>query len=104
MTRTSSVRSSRNSVSTSRQPDLQPRTSDDVGVDLCVAQAGLDHDFRPRTYQQYGKAHTSWVCVWCNGVACGDYSEPDPCWRVYHHRSAHRSRAGIVWPLGGSRV
>jgi hypothetical protein len=77
-------------------------TNDDVSTELCVAVPGIAHDFRPRTYQRWGKPHTSWVCVWCNGVACGDYDEADPCWLVYHHQTPHRSRSGIVWPLGSS--
>lgn len=80
----------------------RPRTSDDLNVELCTL-SGVPHDYRPRTYQRYGAPHTSWVCVWCDAVACGDYDEPDPCWLPYHHHAPHRSRAGVIWPLGGNR-
>lgn len=79
------------------------KTQDDPSTELCVAVPGMTHDFRPRTYQHLGEPHTSWVCVWCNGVACGDYDDPDPCWNVYHHPTPHRSRTGVSWPLGGRR-
>jgi hypothetical protein len=81
----------------------RPVTNDSIDTALCTLE-GVDHDFRPRTYRWMNTDRTSWVCVWCNGVACGDYSEADPCWRIYHHDDPHRSRAGEVWPLGGNRA
>ena len=66
-------------------------------------EGGVDHDFRPHTYERYTRTWTSWRCVWCHGVTCGNYGEHDPCWRIYHHREPHRSRAGVEWPIGGTR-
>lgn len=82
------------------QPEVT--TADDPDVELCTA-GGVSHDWRPHTYRQHNRPHTSWRCVWCHAVACGDYDEPDPCMEPYHHRSDHRSRAGVVWPIGGDR-
>lgn len=81
-------------------------TNDDPSVALCTlaGDATAEHDYRPHTYERWGKPHTSWRCVWCHTVACGNYSEPDPCWLPYHHGTAHRSRSGVVWPLGGRRA
>jgi hypothetical protein len=64
---------------------------------------GVSHDFRPYSYEFYGRPRTSWRCVWCHGVTCGNYGTHDPCWEIYHHRGPHRSRAGIEWPIGGTR-
>jgi hypothetical protein len=81
----------------------KPVTNDDPAPALCTT-GGVEHDFRPRTWRTaWNTERISWVCVWCNGIACGNYSDPDPCWQVYHHREPHRSRAGVVWPLGGTR-
>jgi hypothetical protein len=79
--------------------------TDSVETWLCVVEPGAAHDFRPYTRDpapMYGPL-TSWRCVWCHGVACGDYDDPDPCWRVYHHVNGHRSRSGVEWPLGDVR-
>ena len=79
-------------------------TSDSVDTFLCTVE-GVDHDFRPFTagpsYPGAGP-HTYWRCVWCHGVTCGDYGEDDPCWRVYHHSTSHRTRSGVEWPIGGN--
>jgi len=80
----------------------EPIRTDSVETFLCTVE-GAAHDFRPRPYERLGRSHTSWVCVWCGGVACGDYDEPDPCWRVYHHGDSHRTRAGVEWAIGGMR-
>ena len=84
----------------SEQRELE--TYDDADVQLCTV-GGVSHDWRPHTvdYSHFGSGRTYWRCVWCHGVTCGDYGEHDPCWLPYHHRSSHRSRAGVVWPLGG---
>lgn len=83
-------------------PAERLRTADHAETRTCV-QDGVDHGFRPRAYEWYGRQRTSWACVWCGAVTCGDYGEADPCWRVYHHREPHRSRAGVEWPIGGTR-
>lgn len=77
-------------------------TADHVETFLCTLD-GVDHDWRPHRYLQFNRPHTSWRCVWCHAVACGDYDEPDPCWLPYHHDSGHRSRNGVTWALGTSR-
>jgi len=79
-------------------------TADSIDAALCTI-SGVTHDYRPRTYQFYPGApdHTSWVCIWCEAVACGNYSDPDPCWKPHHHSDSHMSRAGTRWPLGGNR-
>lgn len=77
-------------------------TADDLNTDLCTVN-GVPHDWRPYDYLQFNRPHTSWRCVWCHAVACGDYSEADPCWLPYHHAVPHRSRLGVVWPIGGDR-
>lgn len=77
-------------------------TADDLNTDLCAVN-GVAHDWRPHTYLQFNRPHTSWRCVWCHAVACGDYTEPDPCWLPYHHAEPHRSRLGVIWPIGGDR-
>lgn len=82
------------------QPEVQ--TYDSLDVQAC-ASGGLNHDWRPHTYQRFGRPHISWRCVWCHAVACGNYGEPDPCWLTYHHQGPHRSRAGTSWPLGEDR-
>ena len=83
-------------------PDLV--TQDDLNVELCVVE-GADHDYRIYAYTTGGGRfhHRSYRCIWCHGVACGDVGETDPCWLAYHHATPHRSRAGVVWPLGGNR-
>lgn len=81
----------------------EERRTDSVETWLCTLEGG-EHDYRPHTYEWYRGPRTSWRCVWCHGLACGDYGEVDPCWRVYHHVNGHRSRAGVEWPLGGSRL
>lgn len=80
-------------------------TNDDPNTALCTmaGEATAEHDYRPHHYSRCNQPHTSWRCVWCHVVACGDYSEADPCWLPYHHLGPHRSRLGVVWPLGGSR-
>ena len=87
------------------QPEEQRLvTGDDLDTELRTVVPGAGHDFRARTYDRGGGSmRTSWVCIWCNGVACGDYDDPDPCWHVYHHRTPHRSRSGVTWPIGGDR-
>lgn len=42
-------------------------------------------------------------CVWCHAVTCGNADQDDPCIEPYHHRVPHRSRMGLVWPIGGDR-
>lgn len=79
------------------------QTFDAPEVQACTA-GGVDHDWRPHTYTSLNRPHTSWRCVWCHAVACGNYGDPDPCMEPYHHRGPHRSRTGIVWPIGGSRL
>jgi len=78
------------------------KTTDSVDTWLCTVE-GAGHDFRPYTYQQYGRQWTSWRCVWCHGVACGNYGAHDPCMRIYHHTEPHQSRSGLEWPIGGTR-
>jgi hypothetical protein len=81
----------------------KPITSDNVDTWLCTVQ-GVAHDFRLREWQTaWNTVRTSWVCIWCNGIACGDHDEVDPCWLIYHHPTAHKTRSGVVWPLGGAR-
>jgi hypothetical protein len=65
-------------------------TNDDPSVALCTlaGDATAEHDYRPYTYERFGRPHTSWRCVWCHAVACGDYGEDDPCWLPYHHGAA----------------
>lgn len=76
-------------------------TCDDINVDLCTV-GGVAHDWRAHTYNVYigGPSRTSWRCVWCHAAACGDYTEADPCWKPYHHATAHVSRVGVVTPMG----
>lgn len=47
--------------------------------------------------------HTYLRCVWCHAVTCGNADQDDPCIEPYHHRVPHRSRMGLVWPIGGDR-
>jgi hypothetical protein len=77
-------------------------TADDVNADLCTV-GGPGHDWRAHTYFRANCPRTSWRCVWCHVVACGDYGEHDPCWKPYHHRGDHLSRSGVAWPLGGDQ-
>lgn len=77
-------------------------TADSPDVEMCTI-GGVDHDWRPHEYLQFNRPHISWRCVWCHAVACGDYTETDPCMRPYHHHTNHLSRSGIQWPLGGDR-
>lgn len=77
-------------------------TNDDLNVTACTI-AGVAHDWRAYCYPQFNRPHTSWRCVWCHAVACGDYDEADPCFEPYHHAVAHRSRSGVIWPVGGER-
>lgn len=74
-------------------------TNDAPEVQACTL-GGLSHDWRPMYDSRTGY---HWCCVWCHAVTCGNYGEPDPCWLPYHHREPHRSRAGVVWPLGEMR-
>jgi hypothetical protein len=78
-------------------------TDDSPASAACTNVPGAQHDYRPYEYSQYGKPRTSWRCVWCHVVACGDYSEADPCWEPYHHAGDHRTRSGLTWPIGGVR-
>ena len=78
-------------------------TSDDLSTELCTLN-GADHDWRPYEYQRFGKPHTSWRCVWCHVVRCGDYGEVDGCVKAYHHHTDHRAESGVTWPLGGDRT
>lgn len=77
-------------------------TNDDPDSALCTL-GGVAHDYRPHTYEQSNRTHTSCRCVWCHVVACGDYADADPCMEPYHHDGPHRSRLGIVWPKGADR-
>jgi hypothetical protein len=77
-------------------------TANSWDVQVCTI-SGSTHDWRPYRYQRWGADRTSWRCVWCHAVACGNYGELDPCWLPYHHRGDHRSRSGVAWPLGGDR-
>lgn len=80
-----------------------PITADKVETFLCTVE-GVEHDFRPREWKTaWNTVETAWVCVWCDGIACGNYGEADPCWRVYHHGTPHRTRSGVEWPIGGDR-
>jgi hypothetical protein len=80
----------------------QPVTSS-VETFLCTVE-GADHDFRPRQWRtSWNTDEVSWVCVWCDGIACGNLDQPDPCWLIYHHGTEHSSRAGVTWPIGGQR-
>ena len=81
-------------------PDIA--TASDPNVESCTL-AGVAHDYRPHTGTQNGRTWTWWRCVWCHGVSCGDYGTTDPCWEPYHHSGPHRSRDGVVWPVGGHR-
>ena len=82
------------------QPEVTTASNPDVG--LCTV-VGVDHDWRSHTYWRWHRLHTSWRCVWCHAVACGDYDEPDPCMEPYHHAGDHVSQAGVRWPIGGDR-
>lgn len=77
-------------------------TADDPNVALCTVD-GVRHDYRAHTGTQHNRPHTWWRCVWCHAVTCGNYGEADPCMEPYHHRSPHRSRDGVLWPIGGDR-
>lgn len=79
------------------------RTADDEATQVCTAHGLAEHDFRPRQYVHYSEERTSWVCVWCDGVACGDYGSHDPCIEIYHHRTDHRTRSGLTWKIGDIR-
>lgn len=85
-------------------PDTaRPLTAIDPNTELCTL-GGTDHDFRPRTWRTaWNVDQISWVCVWCHGIACGNYGDPDPCFLICHHKSGHRSRSGTLWPLGSLR-
>ena len=86
---------------TDAMPDLT--TADDLNVGLCTI-GGAEHDWRPYTYTRGGMGtRTSWRCVWCHAVRCGDYDEPDGCVEPYHHHGRHRAPSGETWPLGGDR-
>lgn len=69
-------------------------TADDPNVAACTL-AGVAHDYRTYEYLQFNRPHTSWRCVWCHALACGDCGEHDPCFEPYHHAGDHVSRAGI---------
>lgn len=84
------------------EPIPEVTTADDLNTELCTT-GGVTHDWRPYEYRQFNRPHTSWRCIWCHAVACGDYVETDPCMEPYHHRGDHLSRAGIRWPLGSDR-
>jgi len=74
-------------------------TSDDPRVLACV-----QHGWRAYRYQSaWNTDRVSWRCVWCHGVACGDWRETDPCMEPYHHEGDHRALSGVSWPLGGNR-
>jgi len=79
------------------------RHAGELEVIACVDVPGARHDLRLYTYNWHGKCHTSLVCIWCAGVACGDPTQLDPCLEIYHHRGDHRSASGESWPIGGSR-
>lgn len=78
------------------------KTSDDLDVELCTV-GGVGHDWRPKKYLQFNRPHTSFVCIWCSAVCCGDVGDSDPCIEAYHHRVDHRTAMGITWPIGGNR-
>lgn len=82
-----------------------PKTADDPDVELCVAVPGAKHDWRQKTYQpKYGGSpRTSFICVWCDAIACGNVGDHDPCLEPYHHRSFHVSRSGVRWLVGTQR-
>lgn len=77
-------------------------TTDDPTVEACTL-GGTRHDYRPHDGTQNAVPWKWWRCVWCHGVSCGNYTDADPCWEAYHHRGPHKSRAGVVWPIGGNR-
>lgn len=82
------------------RPEVTTATNPDVG--LCTLE-GVDHDWRPHHYLQFNRPHTSWRCVWCHAVACGNFGEWDPCMKPYHHAGEHQSKRGERWPFGGDR-
>lgn len=77
-------------------------TNDDPNVALCTLE-GTEHDYRSYTYRWMGTHRTSWRCVWCHAVACGDIGQTDPCIEPHHHTVDHRTRLGVTWPIGGMR-
>lgn len=80
------------------------RTCPDPVIDACTGGVpGVRHDWRHHSYTEGRKTRSCYRCVWCHAIACGDWSEPDPCWEPYHHRGPHLSRGGVTWPLGGNR-
>lgn len=81
---------------------LRLRTAEDPAVRRCV-DGGVPHDLRPLKHSSLGRDRTSLVCVWCQGIACGDPDDLDPCVEIYHHTSDHLTRMGISWPIGGVR-
>lgn len=88
--------------------ERRPITTDQLRRDPqrdCRSTPGAEHDWRPRTRDEAGGRWqcTSWVCVWCDVIACGNYGTHDPCMEPYHHDGDHISRTGLRWPLGGAR-
>lgn len=77
----------------------QIKTALDPDTEACVI-GGVGHDFRENHHVSYGVPRISWVCVWCHGIACGNYKEEDPCMEIYHHTTPHKARSGKVWHIG----
>jgi hypothetical protein len=87
-------------------PELLNAARDTDVVSACVAEGnGIEHDFRPVTDPNAygpGRPHTYLRCVWCHGVACGNYGDNDPCIEIWHHEpKPHRTRSGATEPIGG---
>lgn len=92
-------------------PELLNAARDRDTVHACVAVDGtsahLDHDYRDITDPNAdgpGRSRTYLRCVFCHAVACGSAGDPDPCIEPWHHEPRpHRTRAGVTWPIGGTR-
>lgn len=85
------------------RPELLNASRDAAVVAACT-EGGVDHDYRPITdWAAYGTP-TYLHCVWCHAVACGSHADPDPCIEPWHHEPRpHRTKAGVTWPIGGTR-
>lgn len=88
-------------------PELLNAARDGEALEQCTAGGNLDHDYRPITDSDAdgpGRPRTYLRCVWCHAVACGNHDQADPCIEAWHHEpKPHRTRAGVMWPIGGDR-